>query len=48
VSGCRAYAQRRTVESMGPTFAFLIETALAAGPASPFRSNGGAKAQLRV
>jgi glycosyltransferase involved in cell wall biosynthesis len=48
VSGCRKYAEGRTVEAMGPRFASLVEAAVAAGPASPFRSNARVKAQLGV
>jgi len=38
VSGCRTYAEGRTVEAMSPRFASLIEAALDAGSASPFRT----------
>lgn len=48
VSGCRTYAEGRTVEAMGPRFAFLVEAALTAGPSSPFRSDGRVKGQSRV
>ena len=35
--GCRTHAEGRTVEAMSPRFASLVEAALEAGSASPFR-----------
>lgn len=37
VSGCRTHAEGRTVEAMSPRFASLVEAALDAGSAFPFR-----------
>ncbi len=47
VSGCRKFAEERTVEAVAPRFAFLIEAALAGGPAFPLLRDRP-KARMRV